>query len=41
MPGCTFCRPATITRSQFGSKAWLGDVGDDVQLVIEAEFVRQ
>ncbi len=36
-----FSATGTITRSQFGSKAWLGEVGDDVQLVIEAEFVRQ
>ena len=37
-----FSATATMTRrSQFGSKAWLGDVGDDVQLVIEAEFARQ
>ncbi len=36
-----FSATTTIRRSQFGSKAWLGDVGDDVQLVIEAEFARQ
>jgi polyisoprenoid-binding protein YceI len=36
-----FSATATIKRSLFGSKAWLGDVGDDVQLVIEAEFARQ
>jgi polyisoprenoid-binding protein YceI len=36
-----FSATTRIKRSQFGSKAWLGDVGDDVQLVIEAEFVRQ
>lgn len=36
-----FSATTTIKRSQFGSGAWRAFVGDDVQLVIEAEFVRQ
>jgi polyisoprenoid-binding protein YceI len=33
-----FSAVCDILRSQFGSKAWLGFVGDQVHLVIEAEF---
>jgi len=36
-----FSATTTIKRSQFGSTAWRAFVGDDVQLQIEAEFVRQ
>lgn len=36
-----FSATTVIKRSDFGSKAWLGEVGDDVRLVIEAEFVRR
>lgn len=36
-----FSATTTIKRSQFGSTAWRAFVGDDVQLIIEAEFVRQ
>jgi polyisoprenoid-binding protein YceI len=36
-----FSATTVIKRSDFGSKAWRGAVGDDVQLVIEAEFVRK
>jgi polyisoprenoid-binding protein YceI len=36
-----FSATATIKRSEFGSKAWSSAVGDEVQLVIEAEFARQ
>lgn len=33
-----FSATADIKRSDFGSKAWLNLVGDDVHLIIEAEF---
>lgn len=36
-----FSATAVIKRSEFGSKAWQEAVGDDVQLLIEAEFVRK
>ena len=36
-----FSATAVVRRSDFGSKAWRGYVGDDVQLVIEAEFARK
>jgi polyisoprenoid-binding protein YceI len=36
-----FSATTVIKRSDFGSKAWRGAVGDDVQLNIEAEFVRK
>jgi polyisoprenoid-binding protein YceI len=36
-----FSATATIKRSDFGSKAWRNVVGDEVGLVIEAEFVRK
>jgi polyisoprenoid-binding protein YceI len=36
-----FSAIAVIRRSDFGSKAWEGVVGDDVQLIIEAEFARR
>ena len=36
-----FSATTTIKRSLFGSTAWRAFVGDDVQLIIEAEFVRQ
>jgi polyisoprenoid-binding protein YceI len=36
-----FSATGDVKRSDFGSKAWLGMVGDDVHLVIEAEFVRK
>lgn len=36
-----FSATAVIKRSDFGSKAWQGPVGDEVQLVIEAEFARK
>jgi polyisoprenoid-binding protein YceI len=36
-----FSATTMIKRSEFGSKAWQGAVGDDVQLIIEAEFVRK
>jgi polyisoprenoid-binding protein YceI len=36
-----FSATAVIKRSDFGSSAWQGAVGDDVQLVIEAEFARK
>jgi polyisoprenoid-binding protein YceI len=36
-----FSATTTVRRSDFGSKAWQGAVGDDVQVMIEAEFVRQ
>ena len=35
-----FSAVADIKRSDFGSKAWLSLVGDDVRLVIEAEFAQ-
>jgi len=35
-----FSATTDIKRSDFGSKAWLGPVGDTVHLVIEAEFTR-
>ncbi len=36
-----FSATTVIKRSDFGSKAWLGDVGDDVRVVIETEFARK
>jgi polyisoprenoid-binding protein YceI len=36
-----FSAIADIKRSDFGSKAWLSEVGDTVHLVIEAEFTRR
>ena len=36
-----FSATADIKRSDFGSDAWKNAVGDDVQLVIEAEFARK
>jgi polyisoprenoid-binding protein YceI len=36
-----FSATATIERSMFGSKAWREFVGDEVQLIIEAEFARK
>lgn len=36
-----FSATGDIKRSDFGSKQWLSVVGDDVHLVIEAEFVRK
>lgn len=36
-----FSATTTIRRSDFGSKAWENAVGDDVELVIEAEFARK
>jgi polyisoprenoid-binding protein YceI len=36
-----FSATAMIKRSDFGSTAWQGPVGDDVQLTIEAEFARK
>ena len=36
-----FSATGDIRRSDFGSTAWLGEVGDHVHLVIEAEFTRQ
>ena len=36
-----FSATGVIKRSDFGSNAWLGQVGDEVQLTIEAEFARQ
>ena len=35
-----FSATGMIKRSEFGSTAWQGPVGDEVQIVIEAEFVR-
>jgi polyisoprenoid-binding protein YceI len=36
-----FSATTVIKRSDFGSSAWQNAVGDDVRLVIEAEFARQ
>ena len=36
-----FSASGDIKRSDFGSKAWLSLVGDDVHIVIEAEFQRK
>ena len=36
-----FSATGDIKRSDFGSKAWLSAVGDDVHIVIEAEFQRK
>ena len=36
-----FSATTTIKRSDFGSQAWQSAVGDDVRLVIEAEFARR
>jgi polyisoprenoid-binding protein YceI len=36
-----FSATGDIKRSDFGSKQWLGVVGDDVHLVIEVEFERK
>ncbi|MBV9509369.1 MAG: YceI family protein, partial [Caulobacteraceae bacterium] len=36
-----FSATGDIKRSDFGSRAWLGLVGDEVHLVIEAEFSRK
>jgi polyisoprenoid-binding protein YceI len=36
-----FSATTVIKRSDFGSKALEGPVGDDVELVIEAEFVHK
>ena len=36
-----FSASGDIKRSDFGSKAWLSVVGDDVHIVIEAEFQRK
>ncbi len=36
-----FSATTTIKRSRFGSTAWRAFVGDDVELLIEAEFARQ
>lgn len=36
-----FSATAVIERSEFGSTAWKDAVGDEVQLVIEAEFARK
>ena len=36
-----FSATTTVDRSAFGSGAWRGVVGDDVQIVIEAEFERK
>jgi polyisoprenoid-binding protein YceI len=36
-----FSATTVIKRSDFGSKAWLGDVGDEVKVVIETEFARR
>ena len=36
-----FSATTVIRRSDFGSRAWEGDVADDVQVRIETEFVRK
>jgi polyisoprenoid-binding protein YceI len=36
-----FSASGDIKRSDFGSKAWEGLVGDTVRLLIEVEFVRK
>ena len=36
-----FSAATTIRRSDFGSQAWQNAVGDDVRIVIEAEFARR
>jgi polyisoprenoid-binding protein YceI len=36
-----FSAITSIKRSEFGSTAYLGDVGDDVQVIIEAEFAKK
>ncbi len=36
-----FSGSAMIKRSDFGSKAWQGVVGDDVQVLVETEFARK
>jgi polyisoprenoid-binding protein YceI len=36
-----FSATGVVKRSDFGSKALQGPVGDDVELVIEAEFIRK
>ena len=36
-----FSATTVIKRSDFGSTAWRNAVGDDVQVVIEAEFARK
>ncbi len=36
-----FSASTVIRRSDFGSKAWQGAVGDEVRVTIETEFVRK
>lgn len=36
-----FSASTVIKRSEFGSKAWEGPVGDDVRITIETEFVKK
>jgi polyisoprenoid-binding protein YceI len=38
--GLAYCATTVIRRSDFGSKSWAGLVGDRIELVIAASFVR-
>ena len=40
-PALGFSATGTIKRSDFGSKELLGPVGDDIKLMIEAEFMKK